>query len=142
MNINELELASELASLKLTDYVNTLSNDQYKEEFPQGLIIDITGEGNCATTSYKQHYNHFVKEDSKCIWFEDFAAHYSVYVEVPWYCIPERLKDTVEPKRIYVKTEEELFNAIEYFSLNYIGMNFYINTNLPEYKTSKDVLKS
>lgn len=93
-----------------------------------------------ATTSYKQYYNYYVKEDSKCIWFEDFAASYAVYVELPWYCIPEALKDTVQPKRLYVKTEEELFNAIEYFSLNYIGMNFYINTSLPEYKTSKDVL--
>lgn len=95
---------------------------------------------NCATTTYKQYYNYYIKDDAKCIWFEDFTAKYLVYVEVPSHCIPKELEGSVKSERIYVKSEQDLFNAIEYFSCNYIGMDFYIQVDLPEYRTSKDIL--
>ena len=126
-------------------------NNKDKESYPgwsdytdksYGWFTAVAVYGkSCSTTSYKQYYNHYVKEDSKCVWFEDFAKAYSVYVDVPYYAIPDNLRDTVFPKRRYVKTEEELFEAIEYFSLNFIGCSFYINTLLEEYETSKDVLR-
>lgn len=45
MNINQVELASELAHLKLKDYASFLNEEERKNAFPQGLIIDIGEEG-------------------------------------------------------------------------------------------------
>lgn len=137
--IEEYRLSTIERNKKDLEELNNLST-YTDSSFGYYTSVSMYGK-SCATTSYKQYYNHYVKDDSKCIWFEDFAERYSVYVELPWYCIPDNLRGTVEPKRVYVKTEEELFNAIEYFSCNYIGMNFYISNSLPEYKTSKDVFK-
>lgn len=93
----------------------------------------------CGTTSFKQVYNHYIHKHY--IDFDDFVSVYGVFVELPYYCIPDKLRDSVEPERVYVKTEEELLKTIEDFTCKYVGMQFYINANIGSWTTSKDIYR-
>jgi len=44
MNINEIELASNLASQKLYQFTESLSQSEYKFEFPNGVKIETETE--------------------------------------------------------------------------------------------------
>lgn len=90
-------------------------------------------------TSFKMVFNHYVK--NKHIDFDDFVKHYKVYVELPYYCIPDELRDSVQPERVYVNSEDELLKTIEDFSCKYVGMPFYINVDIYSNVTSKEILQ-
>ena len=93
----------------------------------------------CSTTSFKQVYNHYVHKNY--IDFEDFTKEYSVYVDLPYYCISDKLRGSVEPDRVYVKTEEELLKTIEEFSCKYVTMQFYVSVVLHDDATSKEIYR-
>jgi len=105
-----------------------------------GYYASISKYGkNTATTSFKQVYNHYVHKDY--IDFEDFTKVYSVYVDLPYYCIDDNLRGSIEPERVFVKTEEELLKTIEEFSCKYLGMQFYVSVVLSDDTTSKEIYR-
>lgn len=97
------------------------------------------GKGT-TTTSFKEVYNFFVKPPEKCINFDDYIKVFPVYVELPYYCIPDNLKESVLPEKTYVHSEEELYKVIEEYALKYTNLNFYVNTHVGEWYSSKQIL--
>lgn len=97
------------------------------------------GKGT-TTTSFKEVYNFFVKPPEKCIDFDDYIKVFPVYVELPYYCIPDNLKESVLPEKTYVHSEDELYKVIEDYSLKYTNLNFYVNTHVGEWYSSKQIL--
>lgn len=90
-------------------------------------------------TSYKMVYNFFVK--TKFIDFNIFAQNYAVYVHLPFYSINKELEGTVAPERVYVKTEEELLEAITDFSCRYSGMDIRVGISIGDWLTSKEIME-
>ena len=139
----------------IIDYLNTWRNDtieRNKEDLIKyenwstyndasfGYYASIAKYGKtCGTTSFKQVYNHYIHKDY--IDFEEFTKYYSVFVELPYYCIDDKLRGSVEPERVYVKTEDELLKTIEEFSCKYVGMQFYVSVGLSDDTTSKEIYR-
>jgi hypothetical protein len=94
-----------------------------------------------STTSFKEVYNFFVKSPDKCIDFDDYLKVFPVYVELPYYCIPDNLNESVLPEKTYVHSEEELYKVIEDYALKYTNLNFYVKTDVGEWHSSKKILQ-
>jgi len=62
MNINEIELASILADIKLSDYAQSLSLTDYRLEFPNGLIVDVSDDETAYTEEAQDMFNEFYDE--------------------------------------------------------------------------------
>lgn len=97
------------------------------------------GKGT-TTTSFKEVYNFFVKPPEKCIDFDEYIKVFPVYVELPYYCIPDDLKGSVLPEKTYVHSEEELYKVIEDYSLKYTNLNVYVKTDVGEWYSSKKII--
>lgn len=61
MNINEIELASILASQKLYNYAESLSDSDYRFEFPNG--IEIETENTIVYTEEAQDFFNIFYDD-------------------------------------------------------------------------------
>lgn len=70
MNINEIELASNLASQKLHTYVETLNESDYKFEFPNGIFVETEHETYYteeAQDLFNMFYDEYLTEIERCI---------------------------------------------------------------------------
>lgn len=63
MNINQVELASELAHLKLKDYASILNTEERENTFPNGLTVYIQEEDvTCYTEEAQDLFNIYYDE--------------------------------------------------------------------------------
>lgn len=141
----------------LVEYIDELrdsakrSSEAWIQQYPEtscspyedkyfGYHIGVAKYGkSCYDTTFNMFRNHYIKRNF--VDFNKIAAAFNVYVEVPWYGIPESKQEYYKPERKPVKNEEELLQTIEYFSLNYVGCSSYVGVDIWESKTSNDILR-
>ncbi len=69
MNINEIELASNLASQKLNNFAESLNESDYNFEFPNGIEIETDNEVRYteeAQDLFNDFYDEYLTEIENC----------------------------------------------------------------------------
>jgi hypothetical protein len=69
MNINEIELASELANRRLIEYTDNLNESDFRFEFPNGIQIDTDTEvyyTDEAQDIFNEYYDEYLTLIEMC----------------------------------------------------------------------------
>ena len=69
MNVNEIELASELANRRLIEYTDNLNESDFRFEFPNGIQIDTDTEvyyTDEAQDIFNEYYDEYLTLIEMC----------------------------------------------------------------------------